>query len=186
MNWYKGGFFALLLFGTFMFGNMVARPATFCGTFNFPCWSTSARPSTPGAGTVGFNTTTLSLEFFNGLAWAQAGAFGTMSHQLTTASTNARNWKTSAGLVPSLSAINTTGTIYYLKFYDVAGTPTCNTDTVIGTYPIPATPASTGSGIATLIGATFSNGIGTCVTGGIADNDNTNAAAGVAITLVVN
>lgn len=186
MRWDRAILLTALLVGAFFFGQITVRSATFCGTFNFPCWTTSARPSTPGAGTVGFNTTTLSLEYYNGSAWAQTGVFGTMAHQLTTASTNARNWKSSAGQVTSISAINTTGTIYYLKFYNVAGTPTCNTDTVVGTFPIPATPASTGSGIATLVGASFTIGIGTCITGGIADNDNTNAATGVALTMVVN
>jgi hypothetical protein len=35
----------------------------------FPSWTTATRPASPNAGQTGYNTTTSSLEFYNGSAW---------------------------------------------------------------------------------------------------------------------
>lgn len=80
-------------------------------------------------------------------------------------------------------AVNTTNTVYYLKFYNKATAPTCGTDTPILSIPIPA--ANTGGGLAAISfdDTRFSLGIGFCLTGALADNDSTNAATGVAINL---
>lgn len=51
-----------------------AEAVTFCGLFKTPCWTTGARPSSPGIGTTGFNTTLASIEWWNGSAWAQAAS----------------------------------------------------------------------------------------------------------------
>lgn len=100
------------------------------------------------------------------------------------ASTNATSVKATVGLLCSVVAINTTATLYYLKFYNTAAAPTCNSDTVVQKFPV---PASTSGGPPVQIpfpdGMKFTTGIGLCLTGGIADNDNTNAATGVAISL---
>lgn len=105
-------------------------------------------------------------------------------HYLSAASTNATAVKAQPGAVYSIVAQNTTTTIYYLKLYDKATAPTCASDPVKATIPLPATPAA-GTGIAVVIdytvGLGFNAGIGFCLTAGIADNDNTNAATGVAI-----
>lgn len=111
-------------------------------------------------------------------------------HLISAASTNATSIKGTAGFsvggagqVVTIVAINTTATVYYLKFYDTAATPTCNSTPVSLTLPIPATSSSTGGGFVVSLpqAAQYLNGIGICLTGGIADNDNSNAATGVAI-----
>lgn len=109
----------------------------------------------------------------------------TRAHYLSAASTNSTSVKASAGAVYSIVAVNTTATLYYLKFYDKAAAPTCASDTVVMTIPVPA--SATGGPpvqVSPQFGIGFANGIGFCLTGGLADNDNTNAASGVAINIV--
>lgn len=104
-------------------------------------------------------------------------------HTLSAASTNATNVKNSAGTLCSFTAINTTATVYYLKFYNTSSSPTCNSSTVVSTFPVPASTA--GAGVVINLGPygfAFSTGISFCLTGGIADNDNTSAATGVALS----
>jgi len=102
---------------------------------------------------------------------------------LSAASTNSTSIKTSAGLLCKIVAVNTTATVYFLKFYDTASAPACASGTVVATY---AVPASTGAdGVAVPLGPygeSYPNGIGMCLTGGINDNDNTSAAPGVTIS----
>lgn len=101
----------------------------------------------------------------------------------TAASTNSTSIKGSAGTLYSVSAINTTATLYYLRIYDSSSAPTCSSATgAKHSFPIPA--STTGAGFAIPLGAVgeiFSSGIGYCVTGGGSDTDNTNAAAGIFI-----
>lgn len=105
----------------------------------------------------------------------------TPAKTLSAASTNATSIKGSAGTLCKLVAVNTSATIYYLKFYDKATAPTCNSDTVLATYPVP--PSNSGIAISlSSFGEAYPTGIGFCLTGGLADNDNTNAATGVAIS----
>jgi hypothetical protein len=42
----------------------------------FPSWTTGTRPASPNAGQTGYNTTTASLEFYNGTAWVSASGGG--------------------------------------------------------------------------------------------------------------
>ncbi len=104
-------------------------------------------------------------------------------HLLSGASTNATNIKPAAGQLVTAVCINTTATLYYLKFYDLAAAPTCNTSTVVLSVPCPFGASSSGGGVVMTPGqpAQFLNGLGMCLTGGLADNDNTNAATGVAV-----
>lgn len=105
-------------------------------------------------------------------------------HYLSAASNNATNVKPAPGALYNLIAVNTTATIYYLKLYDKATAPTCGTDIPVHTLPVPPTPASSSPAPLVLdstVGINFNSGIGFCLTGGIADNDNTVAATGVAI-----
>jgi len=120
------------------------------------------------------------------LSLLSAPAFAQQSqptHILSGASTNATNIKPAAGQLVSVACFNTTTTLYYLKFYDLASTPTCNSTPVVLTMPCPFGASNAGGGFVLTPGqaAQFLNGIGICLTGGIADNDNTNAATGVAI-----
>lgn len=103
-------------------------------------------------------------------------------HYLSAATNNSTNVKASAGqLYNNVTVINTTATLYYLKLYDKATAPTCGTDTPVQTYPVPA--STSGAGVVTPInvGMAFTTGIGFCLVAGLADNDNTSAATGVAI-----
>lgn len=106
---------------------------------------------------------------------------------LTTASTNATLVFASKALLGTGIVVNTTTTVYYLKLYDKATTPVCGTDVPKWTIPIPSSVSSSPGGFPMPLGQglTFANGVGFCVTGGIADNDTTPAAAGIAINLGV-
>jgi hypothetical protein len=99
------------------------------------------------------------------------------------ASNNSTSIKASAGTLCKLVAINTTTTIYYLRLYNSASAPTCSSGTgEVAMYPIPAD--ATGAGVAVPMGPygeAYSTGIGFCLTGGSANNDNTNAATGVTL-----
>lgn len=134
------------------------------------------------AGNFRIDQTTLGTT--NGVTLMSAAVGGcTMGKVLSAASTNATSIKGSAGTLCSITAINTTATKYYLKLYNVASGPTCNSDTVIGSFPVPA--STDGNGYTINLGPygiAFGTGIGMCLTGAVADNDNTNAATGVAIT----
>jgi hypothetical protein len=105
-------------------------------------------------------------------------------HLISAASTNCTNIKPASGQIVTVFAANTTATIYYLKFYDSAlNPPVAGTTTVALTFPIPVGASSTGGGFIVPLpqAANFLNGIGMCITGGIADSDTSNAATGIAI-----
>lgn len=109
-------------------------------------------------------------------------------HLLSTASTNATNIKPTAGTLCSVVVINPTSTVYDLRFYDsAAAPPTCSSATgVVLNLPVPASTTGSGFVIPWHHGQKFVSGIGFCLTGAVADNDNTAAAAGVAINLGYN
>jgi hypothetical protein len=103
---------------------------------------------------------------------------------ISTASTNATNCKASAGVLYDLSAVNTTATVVYLRLYNLAAAPTCSSATgFIETIPVPA--STTGAGIVRTfpVGRAYTTGVGACVTGGGSSTDNTNAVAGVYVSL---
>lgn len=120
------------------------------------------------------------------MPWSPAFAQQTQPyHLISTASTNAASIKGTSGQVVTVVGINTNmnGLTAYLKFYDTAAVPTCNTTAVVLNLPVPAgiSPAAAGFVVSLPQAVTFLNGIGICVTGAIADNDNSNAPANVAI-----
>jgi hypothetical protein len=119
--------------------------------------------------------------YTNSRDWTVAGA--TPAHYLSGATTNSTNVKATAGTLFSITAVNTTATIYYLKLYDKATAPTCGTDTPVHTLPVPASATGSGLTINPFIGLNFTTGIGFCLTGAIADADATSAAVGVAINV---
>jgi hypothetical protein len=105
-------------------------------------------------------------------------------HLVSANTTNCSNIKPAAGQIVTVFAANTTSTIYYLKFYDSAlSPPVAGTTTVTLTLPVPAAQSSTGGGFILPLpqAVQFLNGIGMCITGGIADNDSSSAATGLAI-----
>lgn len=105
-------------------------------------------------------------------------------HYLSTASTNSTLVSTGAHSLYEVTLINTTATLYYLRLYDATSAPTCSSGTgVVHTYPIPASASGAGVAVSVPFGVAFTNGLSFCLTGGIADTDNTNAATGVAVNL---
>lgn len=96
---------------------------------------------------------------------------------ISSATTNSNNVKGSGGTLYAVQVYNNSANIAYLKFYDKATAPTCNTDTVVKEILIPASTNGAGSNFSIDPGAIFFNGIGICVTAGIAVNDNTAVAA---------
>jgi hypothetical protein len=110
----------------------------------------------------------------------------TPAHYLSGASNNATLVKGSGGIVYNVTAVNSSTTIYYLKLYDKATAPTCGTDTPVLTYPVPFVSGNAGGtlNVSIPVGVGFTNGIGFCLVANAADNDNTNAATGVTISLV--
>lgn len=111
---------------------------------------------------------------------AMAAGGATPTHLLSTASTNSTNIKATAGQVYNITGFNTNAATAFLKFYDKATAPTCNTDTVVATYPL---VQNIPLPVNIQVGKTFLLGIGLCITGAIADNDNTNATTGIAVSL---
>lgn len=115
-------------------------------------------------------------------AWPQSAP----RKYLSAASNNSTLVLGRASVVKMITAINTTATLYYLKFYNKATAPTCGTDVPLLTLPVPAAvaggpPVQLGVGD----GLLFPLGVGFCLVGGIADADNTSAATGVAINVGV-
>jgi hypothetical protein len=105
---------------------------------------------------------------------------------LSAATTNATSVLARAAKLHGMLIINTTATLYYLKFYDKASAPTVGTDVPVMTVPIPA--STTGAGIAAADvggadGVQFYLGLAFALTAGIADADVAAAATGVAINL---
>ena len=117
---------------------------------------------------------------------AQPNAGGIPVHYISAISTNATLVKNSIGNVYNIIAINATAAVVYLKLYDQATVPVCGTSVPVQTYPVPFGSASSGGGLAAdfPVGMQFYKGIGFCLTGGIADNDNSVATTGVAIDFV--
>jgi len=100
------------------------------------------------------------------------------------ASNNATNCKNAAGQVYQISGINTTGTLYYLRMYNLSAAPTCSSATgFIESYPVPASTTGAGLQMENSIGQAYATGIGFCLTGGGGNTDNTNAATGVYISI---
>jgi len=114
--------------------------------------------------------------------WPSELASGSTPFRIVSAATtNATSIKATPGNVYDITCVNQTATKYYLKFYNKASAPTCNTDAVYaGPYPIPA--STDGNGFSIIFGAVgreFTTGIAACITGGSADNDASAAATGV-------
>lgn len=101
-------------------------------------------------------------------------------------SNNATSLKASAGTVYSVQLAGIGSAPAYLKFYDKASAPTCQSDTIVSQFIIPAASTAAngaGSNVSIPVGKNFATGIAYCVVTGIAANDNTSVAAA---TYVVN
>ena len=113
---------------------------------------------------------------------------GLTSYTAAGATTNATSVKGSAGTIYHYTLTNTTTTIYYLRMYNLASSPTCSSSTgYVATIPIPPAAAAGGAGgreIPQNIGQAFTTGIGFCITGGSSSTDNTAAATGVFVEIL--
>jgi hypothetical protein len=116
------------------------------------------------------------------LAFGQAANPADPVKFLSAATNNSTLVRTGPVVLLQIVAVNTTATIEFLKFYDKTTAPTCGTDTPLWTVPLLISTVAP-TIISPPAGIRFFNGLGFCLTGGIADNDNTNAATGVAINL---
>ncbi len=105
----------------------------------------------------------------------------------STASTNSNLVRAGNVQLNFIVATNTNATVYYLKLYDLAVAPTCNTSTVAFkiAVPIAASGGQVVIALHNLGGMQFFNGVGFCLTGALADSDNTNAATGVTMNFGV-
>jgi len=165
-------------------GNTAAvKAASTAATATDPALVVAVSPNNTVAATQSGTWTVQPGNTANTTPWLITAQAATPVHYLSTASTNATNVKAAAGTLHSITAVNTTATIYYLKIYDKATAPTCGTDTPVQTYPVPASATGAGLTVNPFPGFAFTSGIGFCLTGGIADADTASAATGVAINL---
>lgn len=120
------------------------------------------------------------------LGSAAAHAQTSPKKYLSAATNNSTLVLSRSSVVKMIHAVNTTATLYYLKLYNKATAPVCGTDVPVFVSPLPAA-VSGGPPVSPDIsdGILFPLGIGFCITAGIADNDNTAAATGVAVNLGV-
>jgi hypothetical protein len=96
-------------------------------------------------------------------------------------STNPTSAKATAGRLFSVSGLNATATVTYLKFYNKASAPTVGTDTPVLTLALPALSAFN----IDLGGFVFSTGIAYGLTTDAADAGTTVVAAGAILGLNV-
>ena len=118
---------------------------------------------------------------------AKAQTYGTPYHLLSGATNNStsvvagKSYLCGALVITNLGS--TTG--LDLRFYDSATAPTCSSATGVVlniAIPVNATAANI-AGISIPLPSLikFTNGLGFCLTGAVADNDNTNAVVGVQV-----
>lgn len=132
-----------------------------------------------GAGVMGVDTPivlatgTSTVGSFTQVANATPGT--TTTNLNSAASTNAANVKTTAGVLYTVSAHNTTAADKFVRFYNKASAPTVGTDIPMMVVRVPANQskeASFGEGMR------FSTGIGHAITGAASATDATAVAAG--------
>lgn len=106
------------------------------------------------------------------------GGTGTLNN-----TTNHANCKATAAIFKGVRAINTTGTLAYVRTYNLATDATCSSATgFVESIPVPA--STTGAGVIDVLSNfAYSTGLAYCVTGGSSSTDNTAPPAGVMITL---
>lgn len=121
-------------------------------------------------------------EAYSVLATPQAatgGGISSAAHVISAATTNSTSVASGEHQLYVLTAANTNAAAAYLKLYDTAAGPTCNSDTVLMTFTlIQNVPRN----IEFPVGLHFANGIGLCITGAAADNDNTAATTGIVVS----
>jgi hypothetical protein len=142
--------------------------------------SAPAQTSYPDSNSASQSVGTVILKCLNNQAQAVPCTAASPTHYLSAASTNATSVKNAAAALYAISAVNTNAATAYLKFYDKATAPTCNSDTVVMTV---ALVQNVPVNLSPQIGVAFANGIGFCITAAAADNDNTAATTGITLSL---
>lgn len=121
-------------------------------------------PIPPGGNTIG-----------NVVPVTPNGSGTTTYHLVSAATTNATNVKAAAGRLYGVTAINTSASPRYIKFFAKVSAPTPGTDVPVKTFLVPASGALTW---VNPMGSTLLNGIGFAITGGVGDLDTAAVAAG--------
>ena len=108
-----------------------------------------------------------------------------VSHIDSTASNNstlifATTGQQSISSVFGINVVNTNSATAYLKFYDKATAPICQTDPVKMVFQLPQNVTIT-KGF--LMGIPFKNGIGICIVANVISTDNTNATTGISVDI---
>ena len=98
----------------------------------------------------------------------------TLSKFTAAATSNAANIKASAGRVVGWHLYNTTASVKYFRFFNLAVAPTMGTSAPYFVVPVPANGASV---VSIPAGIAFGTGISIACTGGVDDLDNTATAA---------
>lgn len=117
-------------------------------------------------------------------------------HILSAANNNSTSFTTQSGPMGLCGAVVVTSTTATtgldLRFYDVFGAPNCSSSSGVKwniALPNNAAAAASVAGIVISLPnsptMSFSNGVGICLTGAVADNDNTNAVTGVQVNFGV-
>lgn len=115
---------------------------------------------------------------------SSASAQGVPKHYLSVVGTNSQLvYGARASVQGAIGTNSNASTTYFLKLYDKATAPICGTDTPVATYPLG--PNSVPNGLVNFQGVQFANGLGFCITAGIADTDVANAAVGIAVDIVL-
>jgi hypothetical protein len=146
-----------------------------------------ARASLPSAVSADDDGATALCNLFGSQAtFLTANAYGGADgcDLISTASTNATNCKAQAATLYDLSGVNTTATLAYLRIYNLATSPTCSSAVgFVASFPIPASASGAALVRPFVMGRVFTTGIAWCITGGGSSTDNTNAPAGVYVTV---
>lgn len=100
---------------------------------------------------------------------------------LSAANKNCQSVRVGQMALYQVTAINTTVTPWFLKLYDLNRSPNTASDVSIQSLPVPANTQGSGFSVSYPEGIGLLNGLAMCMTGAIADTDETNAATGVAI-----
>jgi len=141
-------------------------------------------PGTSAATATGVQGVTGGVPMATAPAAATAGGASSFS-EIVPANTTGISIKASAGTIYEVNLANIGSTVLWAKIYDSATAPTCGSGTPIRRFMIPVnSTAANGAGSNISLGAAgiaFINGIGLCVTAGIADTDTTTPTASVAV-----
>ena len=111
---------------------------------------------------------------------AEPSGGATPGNYISAATNNSTNLKSTAGQIYSITVVNVTASLKYIRLYNLSSAPTCTSATGIVFYtPIPGSTTNPVPVQLTFpVGKTFTTGIGWCITGGAGTTDNTSTAAG--------